>query len=265
MSPVLTLPSMPGALLDAHVVARTALACLDLTTLNDADDERAVTRLCERADGPFGTPAAVCVWPRLAQTARARAPASTRVAVVANFPAGGTDVAQAVADTEAIVQAGAQEVDVVFPWRALMAGDAASGHALLSAVRAACPGLTLKVILESGELHDSALVRQASDIALACGADFLKTSTGKMPRGATVEAARVMLEAIRDSGRPAGFKASGGVRTIEDAATYLMLVGQVLGPEAMSPQRFRIGASGLLDAIEATLGGGNTPLQNAAY
>lgn len=238
--------------------ARTALACLDLTSLNDADTEADVARLCGRAHGPHGSVAAVCVWPRFAAFARARLPAHIAVAAVANFPDGSTDMARAVRDTTAIVQAGAQEVDVVLPFEALMAGQAGTVAALLQAVRRACDGLTLKVILETGVLADATLIDTASRIALDAGADFLKTSTGKTPVSATREAARVMLQAIAASPQAAGrvgFKASGGIRTVADAVLYLDLCAEVLGAQAVVPARFRIGASSLLNDIEAVLGG----------
>lgn len=241
-----------------RTAARTALACLDLTSLNDADDAAAITRLCAQADGPAGRPAALCVWPRLVAQARRDAPAGVRVAAVANFPAGGLDVAAAVADARAIVGAGGDEVDLVLPWRALQAGDAAGAAALVQAVRAACAGRTLKLILESGDLATDALVHQASVIGLDAGVDFLKTSTGKTATGATPAAARVMLQAIAGHPRGAavGFKASGGVRKVADAVVYIDLVRAILGDAAVQPQRLRFGASGLLGDIEAVLAGG---------
>jgi deoxyribose-phosphate aldolase len=160
--------------------ARTALRCLDLTSLNDADTPADIDRLCTRARGRHGEVAAVCVWPRLAAHARRQLPASIRVAAVANFPAGGSDVDAALHEVHAIVAAGAQEVDVVLPWHALLAGDEAAVSALLRAVRSACEGLTLKVILESGELREPVWIERASRLALQAGADFLKTSTGKV-------------------------------------------------------------------------------------
>ena len=245
--------------------ARTALACLDLTSLNDGDDAAAISALCARAAGPAGTPAALCVWPRFVAQAKAAAPAGVRVAAVANFPHGGTDLAAAVADARAIVEAGGDEVDLVLPWRALLAdGAAAAAHAaaLVVAVRAACVGRTLKLIIESGELATPALIHQASLIGLDAGVDFLKTSTGKTASGATPAAARVMLGAIAGHPRGAavGFKASGGIRTVADAAVYIALVRELLGPDAATPQRLRFGASGLLGDIAAVLadqGAGN--------
>ncbi len=236
--------------MDAKPTARLALACLDLTSLNDADTEADIGRLCERAQGPHGTSAAVCVWPRFAAFARARLPAAVRVAAVANFPDGSADTERAVRDTRAIVDAGAQEVDVVLPYREL-----AAAPALLAAVRRAAEGLTLKVILETGELAGDTLVRRACAIALDAGADFLKTSTGKTRVSATPASARLLLEAIRDGGhRHVGFKAAGGIRTVADAAPYIALTQEHLGE--VTPARFRIGASGLLNDIEAVLGGG---------
>ena len=247
-------------------LARIALACLDLTSLNDADTEAQVAALCERAAGPHGHVAAVCVWPRLARFARANVATTVAVAAVANFPDGSTDIERAVRDTGEIVQAGAQEVDVVLPYRALMAGDEKACTDLLHAVRRASEGLTLKVILETGELREPALIRRAALLALDAGADFLKTSTGKTPVSATPQAAGLMLRAIRDDASAtaaAGFKASGGIRTVAEAAVYIGLVESVLGMKSLAPARFRIGASSLLADIEALLAG-SVPTAQAA-
>jgi deoxyribose-phosphate aldolase len=192
----------------------------------------------------------------LAAFARAHLPAYIAVAAVANFPHGNAEVDAAVRDTQQIVQAGAQEVDVVLPYKALMDGDTAAVSTLLNAVRLACPGLVLKVILETGELKTPALIQRASQLALDAGADFLKTSTGKTPVHATVDAARTMLSVIAAS--PAardhvGFKASGGIRTVQEAVAYEALTQQLLGLDTLTPNRFRIGASSLLSDIEAVL------------
>jgi deoxyribose-phosphate aldolase len=234
---------------DLMATARTALACLDLTSLNEHDTPADIERLCERATGPHGTTAAVCVWPRFVALARARLPVAVRVAAVANFPDGSTDLARALRDTQAIVDAGGDEVDVVIPYRELSCAPS-----LLSEVRRACEGLTLKVILETGELQDEALIRQACGIALDAGADFLKTSTGKAPVSATPAAARLLLQAIARGGHTkVGFKPAGGIRTVADAALYIALTAEHLG--SVTPQRFRIGASGLLNDIESVLSG----------
>ena len=238
--------------------ARLALACLDLTNLNASDTGADIAALCQRAQSPFGPVAAVCVWPHLAAFARAQLPATIAVAAVANFPHGHADIDAAVHDTMQIVQAGAQEVDLVLPYRSLMAGDERTTAKLLTAVRRACPGLLLKVILETGELKTPALIKSACQLSLDSGADFLKTSTGKTAVSATLEAARILLGAIAAS--PAarthvGFKAAGGIRTVAEAAAYLALTQELLGAPALTPQRFRIGASSLLNDIEAVLSG----------
>lgn len=247
-----------------EAAARIALRCLDLTSLNEGDDEAVVAALCTRARGV----AAVCVWPRLAAFARSQLPPQVAVAAVANFPAGGTDIDAVLHELRQIADAGAQEVDVVLPWRALRDGDGAAAEALLRAVREASAGLRLKVILETGELQHEALVTRASQLALDAGADMLKTSTGKSPRGATPAAAELMLRAIAahpTARAQAGLKVSGGIRRVADALPYIALCRQYLGEAALQPLRFRIGASSLLDDIETVLGGTAAPAAQEGY
>lgn len=253
---------------DLKATARVALACLDLTSLNDTDTEADIATLCARAQNPFGPVAAVCVWPRLAAFARAQLPANIAVAAVANFPHGKADVQQAVRDTGTIVQSGAQEVDVVLPYRQLMAGDDPTVAALLMAVRKACEGLRLKVILETGMLQDEALIKRACRLSLDAGADFLKTSTGKTPVSATPQAARTLMAAIAADPRCSarvGFKPSGGIRAVADAATYIALTEEYLGTAALTPLRFRIGASSILSDIEAVLTDRTAPAAAGTY
>lgn len=254
---------------DLQTTARQALACLDLTSLSDGHDqaggEAEIEALCAKAIGApgRGATAAVCVWPRLAAFARARLPAHIAVAAVANFPDGSSDIARAVRDTRAIVDAGAQEVDVVLPYR-----DLPAAPALLTAVRQACDGLVLKVILETGEINDATRIDEACHIALDAGADFLKTSTGKQPVSATPEAAQRLLAAIAGDARArsrVGFKPAGGIRSVADAALYIGLTADTLGAEAVNPRRFRIGASGLLNDIEAVLAGTHRPTPGTTY
>ena len=253
---------------DLKATARVALACLDLTSLNDTDTEADIATLCARAQNPFGPVAAVCVWPRLAAFARAQLPANIAVAAVANFPHGNADVQQAARDTDAIVQSGAQEVDVVLPYLQLMAGDDSAVTALLAAVRKASEGLRLKVILETGVLQDDALIQRACRLSLDAGADFLKTSTGKTPVSATPQAARTLLAAIANDPRYSariGFKPSGGIRAVADAATYIALTEEYLGTAALTPLRFRIGASSILSDIEAVLDDRTAPAAAGTY
>ena len=247
-------------------VARLSLQCLDLTSLNDGDTAADIDALCRRAQTRFGPVAAVCVWPRFVAQARNLLPANIQVAAVANFPAGALDVALALAEVKAIVDGGGNEVDVVLPYRALMNGQAAECASFLAQVRAASRPLALKVIIESGMLATPELIAQATQLALAAGADFVKTSTGKTPVSATVEAAAVMLREIAASGLVhAGFKASGGIRTVQDARVYLERVASTLGEAALNSRRFRFGASGLLNDIEAVLGGQAAAPASSAY
>jgi len=235
--------------------ARVALACLDLTSLNDADDALAIEALCERAVSPYGNVAAVCVWPRFVAQARGALPPAVRVAAVANFPHGALDPDLALADSAAIATAGGGEIDLVLPWRAWADGQRAACSASVAAVRRAHPALTLKLILETGELRDAALITSASRMALDEGVDFIKTSTGKTPVSATPAAAEAMLAAIAAHPRRAsvGFKASGGIRTVADARPYIELARAALGP--VTARNFRLGASALLVDILSLLSG----------
>ncbi len=245
--------------------ARQALALMDLTSLNDDDSDATIEALCQQAKTPAGTPAAVCIYPGFVVTARRALMAHglegiVRVATVTNFPHGGDDIMAAARETRAAAASGADEVDVVFPWRALMAGDEETGRELVAACKQAAGDALLKVILETGELKDPALIRRASELALEGGADFLKTSTGKVAVNATLEAAEILLTTIRDSGRDVGFKAAGGVRTVEDALAYLQLAERLMGVTWLTPAHFRFGASGLLGNLLQTLrvdGAGN--------
>jgi len=242
-------------------IARQALSLMDLTSLNADDTDATTESLCQRAKTPAGNPAAVCVYPQFIVPAHRALTAHSlsgkvKIATVTNFPDGGDDIMAAARATREAVASGADEVDVVFPYRALMGGDDGIGQEFVEMNKAACGDRTLKVILETGELKDPELIRRASEQAIAGGADFLKTSTGKVAINATPEAARVMLEAIRESDRQVGFKAAGGVRTAEDAAIYLALAADIMGANWARPETFRFGASGLLDNLLLTLGVG---------
>jgi deoxyribose-phosphate aldolase len=233
---------------ESGAVARRALPLLDLTDLGDSCTETKIDILCR--DARSGGVAAICVWPRfIAQGARALKGTGIRVATVINFPAGGDDCARAADDTAEALRDGADEIDLVLPYRAFLRGEVAVARDMVEAVRDVCRAATLKVILETGEIVDSAKIRAASRLALEAGADFLKTSTGKSPVSATVEAAEAMLTEIRASGRPAGLKVSGGLRSVADAAAYLALADRMMGAAWVSPKTFRLGASSLFGAL----------------
>ena len=244
---------------DLKSYSRTALQLMDLTSLNDNDTDDVIITLCKRAGTDVGHTAAVCVYPRFVpiakKTLREQGLADVKVATVTNFPAGGDDIDIAVAETKAAVAYGADEVDVVFPYRALMAGNERVGHDLVARCKDACgSNARLKVIIETGVLETEALIRKASDICIAAGADFIKTSTGKVPVNATLESARIMLEAIRESGRDVSFKPAGGIRTAVDAMAFLQQAEKIMGADWINPAHYRFGASSLLDNLLISLG-----------
>lgn len=256
---------------DRRVMAARVLPLIDLTNLDNGCMPADVERLCAAATTPYGSVAAVCVWPAfVAQSVSLLSGTGVRVATVVNFPAGGEVSAATVAETVAAIDDGADEIDVVIPYRAMLRGDTAVVAELVRAVVATAgrsgvvQGATVerstrpvhvKSILESGELGDAAVIERAARLAIEAGVDFVKTSTGKSPASATIEAARAMLRAVVDADRPVGLKPSGGIRTVEQAAEYLALADEILGPQWATPQTFRFGASSLLgDVLDALAG-----------
>jgi deoxyribose-phosphate aldolase len=239
-----------------HLASR-CLPLIDLTDLGDRSTAADVEHLCERAVGRHGSVAAVCIWPRsVARAVTALAGTGVGVATVVNFPSGDEPVDVVVAATSRALEDGADDIDVVIPYRALVAGRAGDAGALLAAVRAAVPtgtGRVLKVILETGELPGDDAVRRAADLAVDHGADFLKTSTGKTAVSATLGATATMLAVIRERSAAVGLKPSGGIRTVVDAGRYLAQADEVMGPAWVARQTFRFGASSLLDDVERVL------------
>jgi len=251
---------------DLKQTARRALASLDLTDLADDCDAAAIERLSARAVTAHGPVAAVCIWPRfVAQAGPLLAGTEVRIATVVNFPSGNEPPEIVEADIRYASADGADEIDLVLPYRALAAGRDGEARAIVALARATAPGAVLKVILETGELRDPGLIEHAATLAIAEGADFIKTSTGKVSLNATPEAARIMLEAIAGSGRPVGLKPAGGIKSVADAGEYLALADEIMGPGWATPKRFRLGASGVLDAILATLEGGAAPQAGPGY
>jgi deoxyribose-phosphate aldolase len=238
-----------------------AVRMVDLTTLEGADTPGKVRAMCAKARQPdpsdLSVPpvAAVCVYPDLVKVAK-EAVAGSRVAVASvatAFPSGRASLAVKLADVQDAVSAGADEIDMVIDRGAFLAGRYGQVYAEIRAVREACGPAHLKVILETGELATLDNVARASWLAMMAGADFIKTSTGKVTPAATPPTALVMLAAVRDfeqaSGRRVGVKVAGGIRTAKDAIRYLVLVTEIAGPAWLSPQLFRIGASTLLNDL----------------
>ncbi len=244
--------------------ARRAISLIDLTDLADDHSASGIDELCRRA-AAYGT-AAVCVWPEHVQRcadllgASAAAERTIGIATVVNFPTGDEAVGAVLDTTLTALSDGATEIDVVLPYRAFQAGDVTRAAAMVTAVGdlIAPPGI-LKVILETSELADAGEVRSAAQLAVDHGADFIKTSTGKAAGGATLDAARVMLDVIAAADRPVGLKPSGGIRTFDDAMAYVELAAEVMGDAWATPATFRFGASGLLDALLGVVDGGAEP------
>jgi len=235
-------------------VSKEAISLMDLTTLNENDTDAKVIQLCKDAQTQAGDTAAVCIYPRFIPIARKtlalQNSATIKIATVTNFPHGNDDLDIAFAETRAAVAYGADEIDVVFPYKALIAGNSEVGAQLVAGCRAICGAkVALKVIIESGELKTDALIKQASDICIEAGADFIKTSTGKVPVNATIEATKVMLESIKASGKNVGFKAAGGVKDAQTADQYLQAARDIMGADWVNTDHFRFGASSLLVSL----------------
>lgn len=232
--------------------AARILPLLDLTSLGDDDTDATIERLCQRA--LEAGVAAVCVYPRFVALARRKlVDTPIQLATVANFPEGGDDIAATVVEIETAIAAGADEIDVVAPIQAVMEGDVGLVTELVQASKAACDGRLLKVILETGKLEDPARITAAARSAIMAGADFLKTSTGKFPVGATLEAAAVLLAVIEEADGRVGMKFAGGIRTTAQAASFLYLVDHFLGSGWTRPGTLRFGASSLLDDLLGVL------------
>lgn len=248
--------------------AQQALSMMDLTSLNDNDSEQSIRVLCRQALTSYGSVAAVCVYPRFITVVKKTLQQlgmseQVAIATVVNFPHGQHSINEVELEIDAAIAAGAQEIDLVLPYRQLMAGDSAFALSMVQAAKARCvkastvPTMTkpilLKVIIETGELPTAQLITTASELAIQGGADFIKTSTGKVAVNATLAAAELMLSAIRDSGQDIGFKAAGGVRSTADAQQYLQLAAAIMGKDWLTPAHLRFGASSLLAQLLNTL------------
>jgi deoxyribose-phosphate aldolase len=240
---------------------KLAVRMMDLTTLEGKDTPGKVHQMCRKAltplesDAAVGPCAAVCVYPNLVPVAkRALSGSSVKVASVATaFPSGQSPLDVKLADVRRAVELGADEIDMVIDRGAMLSGDHAKVFDEIAATKEACGAAHLKVILETGELGSYDVVRKASEIAIAAGGDFIKTSTGKVQPAATPAVTLVMLEAIRDhyyaTGRRIGMKPAGGVRTAKQSLHYLVLVKETLGDAWLTPDLFRFGASALLNDV----------------
>lgn len=237
------------------------MGLIDLTSLNETDTEASVAAFSEKAKTPFGHVAAVCVYPQFAQLVTdifAGTPIKT--ATVANFPEGNTPLDEVLIEIGRALEDGVQEIDVVFPYSRYLAGERQYAQTFVMSCKAACgDDVTLKVILETGALSDTTIIADASYDALTAGADFIKTSTGKIATGASFEAAATILLVIRhlnpQLGRYAGIKISGGIRELQQAAQYVELADNIMGRDWVTSKTFRIGASKLVDEMVKSVNG----------
>jgi deoxyribose-phosphate aldolase len=240
---------------------KMVVSMMDLTTLEGKDTPGKVAYLCRKAIQPidprYGVPscAAVCVYPNFVRAARAfLGDAKVKVASVATaFPSGQIPLRLKLQDVRAACDAGADEIDMVIDRGAFLSGELKRVSDEIAATKEACAEAHLKVILETGELHSYDNVRLASDLAMGAGADFIKTSTGKVTPAATLPVTLVMLEAIRDfyyqTGRRIGMKPAGGIRTAKEALAYLVMLSETLGDDWLTPELFRFGASTLANDV----------------
>lgn len=238
-----------------QLLLQRLLSLIDLTSLNESDTENSIAQFCGKAKTPYGHVAGVCVYPSFAKmVATEFAGTPVKSVTVANFPEGNDPLDGVLLAIGRAVQDGVQEVDVVFPYLRYLAGERKYTQTFVQACKAACGNkVTLKIILETGTLGDPTIIADASFDVLSSGADFVKTSTGKVEEGATLEAAATILLVIKHIrsklDRTVGLKVSGGISEVQQAAQYLALADHIMGKDWATPATFRIGASRLLDDI----------------
>lgn len=223
---------------------------IDLTSLNEKDDQKTIASLCEQAQ-KTGT-ASVCVHPKFASFCKKSYPSVPLAVVGQNFPWGEGVVS--LSETLEAIEVPVDEVDMVANLDFAHKGEFDKIHNEIAFLAQKCQhrNILLKVILESGDPKNKHLIGKLSEISILSGADFIKTSTGKRGSGATLEAAEIILQKIAESKKPIGFKPSGGLKTYKDSLVYFELVEKKLGKKALTPQRFRLGASSLLRSLLTT-------------
>ena len=242
-----------SAVLPDKNAAMKIFSLIDLTSLNEADTDNTIIALCKKAVNNADHVAAICIYPKFVKHAKEYfRHVPVKLATVANFPQGMDGIDKTILSIQQSITHGAEEIDVVFPYQDFLKGN--NIQDFISACKKVCgKSILLKVILETGAIKDPHLIAKASEEVLIAGADFVKTSTGKISQGATLEAAACLLLTIRELTptlkRPLGFKASGGVRTLAQAMQYIALAEAIMGKGWVTPASFRLGASQLVDEI----------------
>ncbi len=234
-----------------NTIARL-IPLIDLTSLNESDTEATIENLCREAVTPYGSAAAVCIYPQFVKQAKSYlSETSVSVATVVNFPRGDESLSDCVSDIKTVLQNGADEIDVVMPYHTYLNGDTDDVLEFLQACRGICGSkIIYKVILETGALINSDVIAGATDLAIQAGADFIKTSTGKINAGATPVAVEMILERIKHfPHKKIGLKISGGIRNAEQALSYVRLIENKMGKNWITPRTLRFGASQLLNDI----------------
>ena len=239
--------------MDNLTSAKLLLSLLDLTSLNDNDNNDSISEFCSLAATPYGKPAALCIYQQFIPVVSPRINEAIKIATVINFPQGENNINILEKEISSAIKLGADELDVVMPYKDFLAGNIQECMEYLTTARKLCSKKTLKIIIESGELGNISNIKQASAMCIEAKADFIKTSTGKTPHSATPEAANAILEVIKSSKADVGFKASGGIRTFLDAKCYLTLAQSIMGASWVNPQHLRIGASSLLKDLIKTI------------
>lgn len=231
--------------LSAELLLRI-LSLVDLTSLNDSDTEESIRSLCKKADNLV---AAVCIYPHFITTAKdVITSPHIKIATVCNFPSGKSTVAETVAEIQSAIETGANEVDVVLPYHRYWSGDRSYVREFLFACREATSNNILKIIIETGALPEELIIQACHDV-IAAKADFIKTSTGKISSGVTLQSARIILSVITEQQANIGIKLSGGIRDVNQVLDYFTLTQSLMGDDWITASHFRIGASKLVDNI----------------
>ncbi len=228
-------------------IAQVILNTMDLTSLNKDDSSFKIEEVAKRAKTIHGDVASVCVYPQFIKTVKENT--DVNVATVINYPHGLDEPSKIASDIKDFTKFGASEVDVVFPYRYFLDKEYKKVDAFLSVISSIDKDITSKVIIETSELEKLSNIVDVTKICLSAGANFIKTSTGKTKCGATPEAANIILETIATHPKKAGFKASGGIKTFEDARKYVVLADAIMGTKRLNKKNFRIGASSLLGDV----------------